>query len=91
MENVPLDIPVDYKIKVISVDTDAQRSRAVVDVRNTRYRVTYQAPHDAPPLRKGQFLNVVAQDMAMMVTVQPVTERYELDDVRYQLYDWQPL
>jgi hypothetical protein len=91
MENVPLGIPVDCKIKVISVDTDAQRPRAVVDVRNTRHRVTYRASHDAPPLREGQFLNVVAQDMAMMVTVQPVTERYELDDVRYQLYDWQPL
>ena len=91
MENVPLGIPVDDKIKVISVDTDAQRPRAVVDVRNTRYRVTDRASHDAPPLREGQFPNVVAKDMAMMVTVQPVTERYELDDVRYQLYDWQPL
>jgi hypothetical protein len=91
MENVPLDIAVDYKIKVISVDTAAQQPRAVVDVRNTRYQVTYRAPHNAPPLRDGQFLSVVAQDMAMMVTVQPVNERYELDDVRYQLYDWQPL
>jgi hypothetical protein len=54
-----------------------------------RYRVTYQAPADGPPLRKDQHLSVV-RPVAMM-TVKPVNDQYELDDVPYGLYDWQRL
>ena len=90
MENIPVDIPVDYKIKVLSVDAEQRPPRAVVEVQNIRYQVTYQAPNNAPPLRKDQYLSVVvpARLPASMVMVKRVNDKYELEDGLYGLYNW---
>ena len=76
MENVPPDLPIDYKIKVLSVDADARPPRAEVEVKGVRYRVIYQAPKDAPPLKKDQYLSVVVP--AVMITVKPALRAVRL-------------